>query len=115
MNTPFTLPHGVTVTVVRRGGNDRHGDPVGDDTDHTIDQCGVDWNATSSNEQFQDVQITDVDLYMPRTADVLASDKIEIDTHMFRVLGKPMWDQVHPMTGTDYGYKLVRLREVSGA
>ena len=48
-------------------------------------------------------------------ADVVASDKVEIGARTFHVLGKPMWDQVHPMTGTDYGYKLVRLREVSGA
>ena len=109
-----SLPHGVLVTVLRSA-TDRHGDPVGDEADHTINGCGVDWNATTSNREFQDVQITDVDLYVPRAADVVASDKVEIGARTFHVLGKPMWDQVHPMTGTDYGYKLVRLREVSGA
>ncbi|MFT4202191.1 hypothetical protein [Gordonia sp. (in: high G+C Gram-positive bacteria)] len=115
MSTPFTLPFGETVTVVRRAGTNRHGDPIGDDADHDIAQCGVDWNATVSNQQFQDVQVTDVDLYVPRAADIVASDKVEIGSRTFSLLGKPMWDQVHPMTGTDYGYKLVRLREVSGA
>ncbi len=115
VNAPFALPFGETVTVVRRGGTDRSGDPIGDDDDHDIEQCGVDWNATTSNTQFQDVQVTDVDLYVPRSADVIASDKVGIGSRMFRLLGKPMWDQVHPMTGRDYGYKLVRLREVSGA
>lgn len=115
VSTPFTLPHGQTVTVLRYSAKDRHGDPVGAEADHTITGCGVDWNATTSNQEFQDVQITDVDLYVPRAADVVASDKVEIGDRTFRVLGKPMWNQVHPMTGTDYGYKLVRLREVSGA
>ena len=111
----MNLPFGDTVTIVRASARDRHGDPVGDDASHSIDLCGIDWNATTSNTQFQDVQITDVDLYVPRAADVLASDTVELpDGSTFRVVGRPMWDQVHPMTGTDFGYKLVRLREVSG-
>ena len=114
VSTPFTLPHGQTVTILRST-KDRHGDRVGAEADHTIAGCGVDWNATTSNREFQDVQITDADLYVPRAADVVASDKVEIGSRTFHVLGKPMWDQVHPMTGTDYGYKLVRLREVAGA
>lgn len=109
------LPFGETVTIIRTSARNRHGDPVGDDESHSIEQCGVDWNASTSNTNFQDVQITDVDLYVPRSADVMASDKVDIDGRLFFVQGKPMWDQVHPMTGTDYGYKLVRLREVSGA
>lgn len=110
-----TLPFGVTVTVIRRAGVDVHGDPVGDDASHDIARCGVDWNATASSQQFQDVAISDVDLYVPRSADVQASDKIDLEGRIFTVQGRPMWDQVHPMTGRDYGYKLVRLREVSGA
>jgi len=110
------LPFGQTVTIVRVPARNRHGDPIGDDASHTIESCGVDWNATASNTQFQDVQTTDVDLYVPRGADVVASDKVELsDGSTFRVVGRPMWDQVHPMTGEDFGYKLVRLREVSGA
>ena len=111
------LPYGETITIVRTlAGKDRHGDPLGDDTSHTIAFCGVDWNAAYSNQTFQDVQITDVDLFVPRGADIVASDKVELpDGRLFRVQGKPMWDQLHPMTGTDFGYKLVRLREVSGA
>ena len=105
----------VTGTVIRRGGSDMHGDPVGDDAHHSV-AGGIDWNATTSNLQFQDVQETDADWYVPRAADIVASDKVDFaDYGTFRVLGKPMWDQVHPMTGTDYGYKLVRLREVAGA
>ena len=112
----MNLPFGVTVTIVRTPSRNRHGDPVGDDASHTIEQCGIDWNATSSNTQFQDVEITDVDLYVPRAADVVASDKVELpDGSTFKVQGRPLWDQVHPMTGTDFGSKLVRLREVSGA
>ena len=87
VSTPFTLPHGVLVTVLRSA-TDRHGDPVGDEADHTINGCGVDWNATTSNREFQDVQITDVDLYVPRAADVVASDKVEIGARTFHVLGK---------------------------
>lgn len=112
----MNLDFGATVTVVRASPRDRHGDPVGDDASHDIPLCGIDWNASTSNTQFQDVEITDVDLYVPRAADVLASDKIELpDGTTFKVQGRPMWDQVHPMTGRDFGYKLVRLREVSGA
>ena len=110
------LPYGDTVTVIRRPPRDRNGDPVGDDASHTVDECGVDWNATYSNQTFQDVKTTDVDLFVPRSADIVASDKVELpDGTVFSVQGRPMWDQVHPMTGTDFGYKLVRLREVTGA
>ena len=112
----MNLPFGECVTVVRPPPRNRHGDAVGGDVSHSISNCGIDWNATASSTQFQDVQITDVDLYVPRAADVVASDKVELpDGTTFKVQGRPMWDQVHPMTGRDFGYKLVRLREVSGA
>lgn len=112
----MSLPFGDAVTVFRRPPKNRHGDAAGADVPHTIVGCGIDWNATSSNNQFQDVETTDVDLYVPRAGDVIASDRVELpDGSRFTVLGRPMWDQVHPMTGTDFGYKLVRLREVSGA
>lgn len=114
VSTPFTLPHGQTVTILRST-KDRHGDRVGAEVDHTIAGCGVDWNATTSNREFQDVQITDADLYVPRAAGVVASDKVEIGSRTFHVLGKPMWDQVHPMTAPTTASKLVRLREVAGA
>lgn len=110
-----SLPYGVTVTVTRPAPTDRFGDPVGGPTVHTIDRCGADYNSTASSQQFQDVQISDVDLFVPRGADVRPADRIDLDGRIFVVQGRPMWDQVHPMTGRDYGYKLVRLREVSGA
>lgn len=113
------LGRGTKVTRVRPAPKDRHGDPTGDPDRRDLAQWGIDWNATYSNGQFRDVQTTDVDGYAPRADDVLPGDVIEIvdprtgKVGSFHLLGRPMWDQVHPMSGRDFGYKLVRLREVT--
>lgn len=113
------LPFGTAVTRVRPAGKDRHGDPIGDPSRELLEGWGIDWNATYSNNQFQDVQTTDVDGFAPRDHDVIPGDRIEIIdvrtgvTGVFSVIGRPLWDQLHPMSGTDFGFKLVRLREVT--
>lgn len=106
--------HGSSATVTRDGASDRHGDSATTST-HSVGPGAVDWNATYSNQTFQDVAVTDVDYYLPRSDDVKTGDRLTLAGRKFTVQGIPMWDQVHPMTGRDYGYKLVRLREVSGA
>lgn len=112
---------GTTVVRVREAGKDRHGDPVGPTEEASFDDWWFDWNASYSNTSFQDVQITDVDAYVPRDHDVLPSDKVRFldvrtgNVASFSVQGRPMWDQLQPQTGHDFGRKLVRLREVAGA
>ena len=113
--------NGVTVTCVRDAAIDRHGDPIGTAEEVLFEDWWFDWNASYSNTNFQSVQITDVDAYVPREHDVRTSDKVRVldvrtgKAGTFKVQGRPMWDQVQPQTGHDFGRKLVRLREVSGA
>ena len=113
------LPFGESVVRERSAGRDRNGDPIGPPTSETFDGWGLDWNATYSNATFQNVNTTDIDGYCPRGQDIRAGDRILVtrgeDVLKFLVQGRPMWDQIHPMTGQDFGYKLVRLREVTSA
>ena len=110
------LSAGVTAVVTRSAGVDVHGDPVGAPSTHQIGPGGIDYNATSSNQQFQDVQITDVDYWVPRGDDVVEGDRVTLAGRSYSVQGVPgLWNQNHPMSGHDFGFKLVRLREVSGA
>ena len=113
------LAFGDTVTRRRKGATDIHGDPIGGPSTVTLSNWGLDWNATFSNKQFQDVQVTDVDGYAPRGDDVQAGDEIiatrDGKSITLAVQGIPMWDQVHPLSGKDFGHKLIRMRAVSGA
>lgn len=112
---------GTTVTRVRPAAVNRHGDAVGPVAEVVLEDWWFDWNASYSNTSFQDVQVTDVDAYVPRDHDVRPSDKLRVldvrtgRVASFAVQGRPMWDQLQPQTGHDFGRKLVRLREVSGA
>lgn len=106
------LPYGQTITVIRRGERDRYGDYEPDST-HEIDNVGIAWESTTDDGQFREATDSGTVLYMPRGADILPTDKVQLpDDSVWSVIGRPQWGQRHPMTGWQPDYKSVRIREV---
>ncbi|MEV0759527.1 hypothetical protein [Nocardia sp. NPDC050435] len=108
---------GDTITVLRRPARDKFGDQSYD-AHHTIAGVGIDWAATSADNaageaQFRANIVSDVVLYCPRGADILASDQVELpDGQLYSVVGKPApWKS--PMTGWAPGV-VVNAKRVSG-
>lgn len=64
-----------TITVVRPGSRDRHGDPV-DPTEHTIAGVIAAPNQSSENVDDGDQVTTRWDLYLPAGADIRATDRL---------------------------------------
>lgn len=112
---PISVPYGETVTVLR-GGRDRTGDQQLADH-HTIDHA-VFWpsavgGAVTSVEDRRDTSTVVGDLAIPRDAEVLATDHVRRgDGTVWSVVGPAQWDMVHPTSGWDTGYKIVRLKGV---
>lgn len=108
---PINIPFGETVTVLRRE-RDRVGDGQIDDH-HTIEHCVFWWESVTENDDRRDTSTVYGNLAVPRASDLLASDKVRReDNTVFSVVGKPQWDQNHPMTGWNPGYKIARLKGV---
>lgn len=100
---------GDTVTVLRRGGRDRHGDHAGFTESHTITGVGVDWTGTGSAAslepagELRETVVIDAVLFLPYGADLLATDQVELpDGLVYRVVGKPMPAR-NPLTGRAFG------------
>ena len=65
-----------TVIVVRPGGRDRHGDPSGDATEHTITGVLVAPSQSSEDVTTGDQATSRWDLYPPVGADIRATDRV---------------------------------------
>jgi hypothetical protein len=48
-------------------------------------------------------------LFVPRGSDITNGDRVTYQGRYFVVVGVPMWDMNHPMTGEDFGYVEVRI------
>lgn len=106
------FPFGETVTRIRPATRDRYGDHEDVPTELAIPNVGIDWNSTSENNNFQESTQSDVTLIMPKGSDIGASDRVRLpDGSEWRVIGRPMWSGVHPITGWDPGVMQVRIRE----
>lgn len=56
-----------------------------------------------------------IEFYAPRGADLKPRDRIRrANGQEFRILAGPMWDQVHPFDGFDFGWALYQVVTVSG-
>lgn len=108
----FRLPYGETVTVLRRATRDRTGD--GGFTEHaTIGGCAFAWDSVDEDMNRRETAEVWARVHVPKSADIIASDRIErANGDQYMVVGKPQWDNVHPMTGWDSGYKEIRLKGV---
>ena len=114
---PIGITFGETWEVLR-GTRDAVGDQVLT-VHHTIDQA-VFWagsqssNSITGEDDRRTTSTTSGNLAVPRSADVTATDRLrrQGDTQIWIPIGSPQWDQVHPMTGWDPGYKIVKLKGV---
>jgi hypothetical protein len=110
---PLQVTHGETWTVFRRGPRDRTGDSAFVENGE-IEDCVFDEQPPEEITGGREAAAYGGNLYVPKAADVLATDKLRgPDGIMYRVIGGPKWNKVHPMTGWDSGYKMLRLEGVS--
>lgn len=106
--------HGVTVTVERRT-VDRFGDGVWQAIG-SVHPVAVDWQSTVDTLDGGEIVSTTVRAFVPRGADIRPADRLALPGGgMWHVKGAPMWDQRHPLTGTDFGFKVLQLEEVKSA
>lgn len=107
---------GDTVTVLRRGARDKHGDHTGFVESHTIAGVGIDWVGTGSSSSSEpsgerETVLIDAVLFLPSGADLEATDKVELpDGLVYRVVGKPQQVK-NPLTGWRPG-KEARVQRV---
>ncbi len=103
---------GETVTVTRPPDKDRTGDPVGTDTTFTVDGCGINYQATSENNDRRETVVSTIELLCPPGADIRSTDKVTLPNgRTFLVDGDPApWH--NPFTGWEPGV-VIRLRGVS--
>ena len=104
------FPYGETVTVVRAGlVDDGYGNQVRDWSTATrtpYDGCAVAQGArdriTEDLTGDRNVIVSDLVVFMPSGADVLATDRLEVRGRDYEVVGEPFaW--VNPFTGTPFG------------
>lgn len=55
------------------------------------------------------------DLYVPRGTDLTARDRIKrANRDEYVVVGNPLWDQPHPVTGHNFGWMVFQVEAISG-
>lgn len=114
---PIGIVFGETWEVLR-GERDRVGD-VTLAVHHTIDQC-VFWSESQSgasvrgDNERRTASTTSGNLAVPKDGEVEPTDRLrrQGDSQIWIPIGPPEWDQIHPMTGWDPGYKIVELKGV---
>lgn len=118
------LVYGETITVLRRGGRDEFGDPLGSDDyteSHTIDDVIFNHTKMGSNDNrympssptggHLEDWVTEGNMYLPLGSDILPTDRfIRENGELGRVYGKP----------TSYSFGLasgiaLMYRQVSGS
>jgi hypothetical protein len=109
------LPHGITVTVERAPGTDRHGNPLGGATTHTVTPCGVAPAGSTERIHLEATVEWDLDLIVPYAANIRAEDVITLpgDTTRYQVQGRPSKFR-SPFTGWEAG-AIARLKGVGKA
>lgn len=101
------FPYGETVTVVRAGlADDGYGNQVPDWSNPTrtpYDGCAVGQGSRGSEvTDDRNAVVSDLVVFMPSGADVMATDRLEVRGRAYEVVGEP-FDWVNPFTGTAFG------------
>lgn len=106
-------PFGVTVRVLRNASKrDRTGDRAGASDHHQINNVAVDWGAVDENTDRREQPLTQIQVFVPKGSDLVASDLIELPNGVqLRIVGRGRWDQVHSMSGFDFGFVEYRAEE----
>ncbi|WP_433651034.1 hypothetical protein ACQP2C_32495 [Micromonospora zamorensis] len=103
----ITFPYGETVTVLRAGlAPDGYDNQVRDWPNATstpypgcaVAQNGRDESLTGDRNAIA----SDLIVFMPSAADVVATDRLEIRSRAYEVVGEP-FDWVSPFSGTAFG------------
>ncbi len=110
---------GHTVEVYRHSARDRYGDRLDSELVGTIPNCVVQWGVSTNRgvglSQVEDFPgehagVTAI-LYAPRNATVRirARDRLKFLGKTWQVVGDPVWDENHPVSGYNFGYYLVQI------
>ncbi|MCA2256664.1 hypothetical protein JF710_26105 [Mycobacterium intracellulare] len=55
------------------------------------------------------------DLYVPRGTDLKTRDRVKrANGDEYAVVGRPLWDQPHPMTGHNFSWMVFQVEAISG-
>lgn len=102
---------GHTISVYRSTGKDRHGDNTAVQLVGTIDNVVVQWVSAAQVSGAGEVNSMTTVAFCPRDADVLLDedDRFKLNGDMYAVVGDRLWDEDHPVTGTDFGYYMVKV------
>lgn len=103
--------NGQMIQVLRRGPRDREGDAQFEES-HLVGPCGVEWGSTDdpAMSDRREVSVSSGVLFAPVGSDATATDRLEIDGRLCRVVGKPF---VQRFGGTARATNLtIRFQEV---
>lgn len=106
------FPYGQSVTVTRPAARDATGDPTGPPpSPHTLDNCAISWNETSTDHDRRTTTVTQAKLYCPADSDIRAGDSVRLPDGLdYLVEGQPeRWKS--PWNGWEPG-AVVRLKGV---
>lgn len=103
---------GVTITVVRGGGSDQHGDPL-PSVEHQIAECTVAPRPGAEDNRQGEVIIVGLTLFAPFDADIAATDRVRIENPKwagtYDVVGEPgRWQ--NPFTNRRAGLEVALSR-----
>ncbi|ASN69186.1 hypothetical protein 7S3_8 [uncultured Caudovirales phage] len=86
--------NGQMIQVLRRGPRDREGDAQFEES-HEIGPCGVEWDATDdiSASERREGSVSNGRLLAPIGSDATATDRLEVEGRLCRVVGKPFVQQ----------------------
>jgi hypothetical protein len=109
---PIGITYGDTWEVLR-GARDRVGDQVLT-VHHVIEQAAFWEESVDGDDERRTASTVYGKLAIPKAEEVQATDRLrrQGDSQIWIPIGSPQWDQIHPMTGWDPGYKIVRLKGV---
>lgn len=106
----------MTITVVRAGGRDEHGDPQ-PSTEHDIADCDVaprtDRRASTEDNVIGETVVVGLTVYGPYDADILATDQVRLTgtdwDGLYDVVGEPgRWK--NPFDGHEAGTEIALTR-----
>lgn len=102
---------GHTIEVYRSTGKDRHGDNTAVQMVGTIDNVVLQWVSAAQVAGAGEVTSMTTVAFCPKDAAVLLNedDRFKLNGDTYAVVGGRLWDEDHPVTGTNFGYYIVKV------
>jgi hypothetical protein len=96
---------GHTIEVYRPDGKNRHGDGE-NELVGSIDHVVVRWTSADLMDRAQEVEFMSTVIFCPKDAAIRlqAKDRFKLNGEWWAVIGDPVWEENHPMTGYNFGY-----------